>query len=416
MVLNSTFKVLDDFPTLDSTGTYVMKNTHGCNELGIEDLSRRDLIRLAGASALGISGFTNALAATSSEAATTKAKTNLPWPAVGCFASKVVVGPHRSEAKVMLDRGDLLGLPAQSAFIYGNVRDDEGNLSEWVRMFNFEPGATKQGLFVQSSAGADTLRAVPQIFAGAASEYEAGLEADTAVWKTAKGAKGKPFRVTMAADGSSVTWFEEGVLDLKGSLLGPGLQWHIPDPLGSELYVSQIYEMKGTALGKPVRGVIAFDKVHLPKGQMLYGGKDPLFRPTQHHRTWYTWGTRYKDGSYDAGHFVLGTDRMGFALLTNERQELVLDTDVTGKIELTPNEPWPRQVTVRTSSGVEWELLPDPKGRMPDMLGTGATTAFTPQTEGRWRRVGDRREPAVWFAWGEVAPRGRTEYSREYRI
>jgi len=24
------------------------------------------------------------------------------------------------------------------------------------------------------------------------------------------------------------------------------------------------------------------------------------------------------------------------------------------------------------------------------------------QVDGRWRRVGDTREPAVWFAWGEV--------------
>jgi hypothetical protein len=24
--------------------------------------------------------------------------------------------------------------------------------------------------------------------------------------------------------------------------------------------------------------------------------------------------------------------------------------------------------------------------------------------DGRWRRVGDTREPDVWFAWGEAAP------------
>jgi hypothetical protein len=27
-----------------------------------------------------------------------------------------------------------------------------------------------------------------------------------------------------------------------------------------------------------------------------------------------------------------------------------------------------------------------------------------PQIEGRWRRVGDDRHPASWFAWGEIAP------------
>ena len=28
----------------------------------------------------------------------------------------------------------------------------------------------------------------------------------------------------------------------------------------------------------------------------------------------------------------------------------------------------------------------------------------TPQQEGRWRRVGDTREPDAWFAWGETEP------------
>jgi hypothetical protein len=27
-----------------------------------------------------------------------------------------------------------------------------------------------------------------------------------------------------------------------------------------------------------------------------------------------------------------------------------------------------------------------------------------PQVDGRWRRVGDTREPDVWFAWGEAVP------------
>ena len=41
---------------------------------------------------------------------------------------------------------------------------------------------------------------------------------------------------------------------------------------------------------------------------------------------------RYKDGTYDAGHFMLGHDRLGMALLTNEKQKLTLSTDVTGEI------------------------------------------------------------------------------------
>lgn len=354
-------------------------------------------------------------AGTGATAATATATGALPWPPVAHFGSKPIVGPHQSAAATMLDERDLLGLPRQSAFIYGNLRDADGNMSEWVRNFKFD-GVGKQGLFVQSSAGKDTLRILPEVFMAAATDYVAGMENGEGVWKSPADAKGKPFRLTMAADGSKIHWVEQDSLDITGTLMGPGLQWHIPHPDGSELYVSQIYEFQGTALGKPVKGILAFDKVHLPNGQQLYGGQDPLFRPKEHHRTWYTWGTRYTDGSFDAGHFVLGTDRIGFALLTNERGELTLDTDVTGQVDLISGDIWPKGITVKTSKGVTWEFLPDPKGRMPDMLHSTETVAFTPQTEGRWRRAGDRRTPAVWFAWGEVAPLGRTDYRRNYRF
>jgi hypothetical protein len=38
-----------------------------------------------------------------------------------------------------------------------------------------------------------------------------------------------------------------------------------------------------------------------------------------------------------------------------------------------------------------------------------------PQIEGRWRRAGDTREPAHWFAWGEVAPGHGTTPIRDRR-
>lgn len=387
------------------------------NRTYLTTLSRRGMLQLTGAAAVGLSGMAVLLpgAALAAEGEPASAST-LPWPAAGAFGGKAIVGPHQPSAAAMLSTEPVLGLPAKMRFIYGCLRDDDGNLSEWLRNFNIDPELKNGGLFLQSSLGKDALRAVPEVFTAAADTAVSSTENGAVTWRSPEGARGKPFRLTMAADGTTVNWREEGILDVTGELLGPGLQWYIAALSGSELYVSQIYEMKGTALGKPVRGVMAFDKVYLPDGMKLYGGKDPLFREQSHHRAWYTWGTRYEDGGYDAGHFVLGTDRIGFALLTNERQQLVLDTDVTGQVELVANEPWPRRITVRTSAGAEWEFLPDPKGRMPDMLNTGVTAAFTPQCEGRWRRVGDTRKPVAWFAWGEVQSADRIAYSQHSRF
>lgn len=187
----------------------------------------------------------------------------------------------------------------------------------------------------------------------------------------------------------------------------------MPDADNSELYVSQVYEMRGHCKGEPVRGVFGLDQSYLPQGVMMYSGQDPLFREDQHHRCWYTWGTRYTDGSYQSGHFVLGTDRVGFALITDQDGYLILDTDVTGAIELMEDNIWPRRIVVHTSAG-EFEFLPDPKGRMPDLLGNIQST--TPQNEGRWQRIGDIRQPAAWFAWGEVQHADKIDYTKHTRF
>ena len=60
--------------------------------------------------------------------------------------------------------------------------------------------------------------------------------------------------------------------------------------------------------------------------------------------------------------------------------------------------PWPERIELM-AAGDEWEFLPAATGRMVDLM-----PIPDPQIEGRWRRAGDTREPAHWFAWGEVAP------------
>jgi hypothetical protein len=314
----------------------------------------------------------------------------------------------------MLSKEPLMGLPREMSFFYGALRDKDSNLYEIVRMLP-DWQSPMPPLFVQDNVGKDTLHAVPGVMQAAASTlgYESEMVGDKAIWRSKRGIPGKPCEITMSSDGSVTTWNEEGLFDLSGKLLGPGLQWYDSASEGCELYVSQIYLMEGSYQGKPVRGVMAFDQSYLPEGQHMYSGKDPLFRDKLHHRCWYTWGTVYKDGSYDCGHFVLGTDRVGFGLYTNEKQEVTMVTDVSGDIVIDPKGTWPSRITVKAGHD-NWEFLPDLRGRMPDMLG-GSSQSWTPQNEGRWRKVGDKREPDVWFAWGEVAPKGRTDYAKVYR-
>jgi hypothetical protein len=381
-------------------------------------MSRRKMLAMASLGAAAAGSLPEAIAAgpIAKVQARDASAAKLPWAARGSFGGKAVIGAHQSSAAAMVDERTYFGLPRERTFFYGNLRDADGNLYEIVRGIAGEGFGGLDTLFVQSSAGKETLHVLPAIGAAAAASKGARgrLEDDQAVWSSPAEAQGKPFRITMNGDGSRTTWFEQDVLDVRGTLMGPGLQWHVPDRDGSEFYVSQIYDMAGTLMGKPVRGVLALDQSYLPQGMLMYSGQDPLFRSDQHHRCWYTWATRYTDGSYDSGHFVLGTERVGFALLTNDRGETTLATDLTGTVKLVPGDIWPEGITLDVG-GVKWEFIPDPKGRMPDLL-NGNIQAVTPQNEGLWRRVGERRKPAVWFAWGEVQSDGRTGYSQKVRI
>lgn len=84
-------------------------------------------------------------------------------------------------------------------------------------------------------------------------------------------------------------------------------------------------------------------------------------------------------------------------------------TDVDGEVTFDEANYWQTGARFRMGDS-EYEFLPDPRGRMPDL-----GPIPNPQVDGRWRRVGDTREPDVWFAWGEAVPsNGRTPKRRRY--
>ena len=75
-----------------------------------------------------------------------------------------------------------------------------------------------------------------------------------------------------------------------------------------------------------------------------------------------------------------------------------IDTDVDGEVSFARDRLLADGARFRFGDN-EYEFLPDERGRMPDL-----GPIPNPQVDGRWRRVGDTREPDVWFAWGEAVP------------
>ena len=116
------------------------------------------------------------------------------------------------------------------------------------------------------------------------------------------------------------------------------------------------------------------------------------------HVIWWSFATIYQDGSWDAGSFMVGHDNLGYAIFQNEKGEVRCTTSIEGEVVHKPGSYFVESARIVLEGDEVWEFLPDPKGEMRDFVGGFPITA---QQEGRWRRVGDTREPDHWFGWGE---------------
>jgi hypothetical protein len=305
------------------------------------------------------------------------------------------VGAHRADPAEFCTQRSFFGLPYSCTVVYGSLRDPDGVIFTPMRRLYSGDGGKERLLLQTTLNGAETLRIHP---AGASTARSTGWQQgfQGGVFHMESSAASPDARFRLVSDGTSLEWTEEGRLELHGSLVPPGLHWYLPGRDKGMYYASQLFELEGVILDHPVRGFIGFDDIYLPPGIRIYQG-DALVGESLE-VLWWTWATRYQDGSLEAGHFLFGHDRLGFALLTDERGRVSATTEVEASVTLGPDGFWPARLDLN-AAGVDWEFLPDVKGHMVDLM-----PMPNPQTEGRWRRVGDARQPAWWFAWGETAP------------
>ena len=320
-------------------------------------------------------------------------------PRRGDFGGQAVVGPFAPDARSMDSDEALFGMPPEALYLWGTLRDAEGDLHTIMRRIPHDGKATnRRRLVVQSTVGgADCLRMHPCGRSSAANidPIRELVDDDTIEWRSNPQADGAPFRARWGNE--TCEWVEDGTFELRGTLIEPGMQWYVPGATAAMAYIATIYKLEGVIFDRPCRGLIGFDQIHMYAGGEVYQKLDPLIEHGLEH-LWYTWATCYKDGSLDAGHFMLGNDRFGFAILTDEHGNVRISTDVDGEVFFDETSYW--QTGARFVMGeTEYEFLPDPRGRMPDL-----GPIPNPQVDGRWRRVGDTREPDVWFAWGEAVP------------
>jgi hypothetical protein len=312
-----------------------------------------------------------------------------------------------------VDERSYFGLAPEATYVYGTCRDDAGEIATMMRRIPFagaaspvHDGEVRRSLgsrLVLMRTDEDEYQLSPAGRRSASADGVHGVvDGDTACFDSV--AEGAPFRVRFSPE--SFTYEEQGAIDLRGRLIGPGLHWFLPGRDSATYYVSQIYQVEGTVLGREARGFVCFDQVYMPPGGVLYAVHDAMMG-AELELAWYTWATRWVDGTVEAGHFTLGHDRFGFAVFTDTDGNVTATSEVDGVVTRSADGYWTDGVRFDVA-GEAWEFVPDPRGRM------GALGRMpNPQQEGLMRRVGDDREPAVWMAWGETVPsHGETRRQR----
>lgn len=322
------------------------------------------------------------------------------------FAFQMLVAPYRTSGASMYDLRGFFGLHLSKTMPFGTLRDDEGHLYSMVRAVNSPTGTPNATRFIYQSTRLDgqTLHIDKPHMAAQAQTLmpTRALVGDTARWTSLPDEVGNPW--ALEASGSDVHWIEEGLFDLHGRNIGPGMQWLLPGVDWGTFYNSQLYDVQGTCEGRAVKGILAVEQSYMAEGGVVHAQKC-LIVNNRKHVVWCAFATVYTDGSIDAGTFLVGHENLGFAFLANEKGEVRTTTEVEAQVTRREGDPFFEHVLLTIEGEEQWEFLPDPKGRMVDFLGSHVPTA---QQEGRWQRVGETRTPSHWFAWGEGDRRNGT--------
>jgi hypothetical protein len=321
----------------------------------------------------------------------------------GSFNCAALASGRRFDAEEFLSDEPLLGLRREGGYIWGTLRDDDGTLYCVMRRIAGPRAAQGTGqslagkLLVVSSGtpeGQLQLRREPR---GAAdsTDIERRPHSDNAVrFASASGAAGRAMHLVLAED--EFAYYEEDVIDVRGKIVVPPLQWYLPGPQSALLYISHTWLVDGELAGKRVRGFLFWEEAWMPPGGQLYVAKDPL--QDAEYLTWYSWANLWSDGSCEVGHFLFGQREFHVGVTADSSDVVTSARTMDAVVTRAADGYWHDGIAYQID-GVDWICEPDPQGRM---LGLG--TMPNPQQEGRMHRVDDTRVPDVWMAWGETVP------------
>ena len=318
-------------------------------------------------------------------------------PAFGDFDFRTVVNTFEPRLEKMVPWEQRFGLNLQVQYIYGGFHAADGTLTAIERKFS---GPMTGGAWLMSDESG-TLALHPGAMHTARGETIRQFSDTSRKWSNhlmhtvGKDVSKTPDQpLSLELEGDKLLWSEGDLLQLEGSLIGPGVQFYAPmrdEPL---FYTTHAYWVNGTAFGQDVTGFVGFDH-----GYWQHGREWKEYRVYQDLEiAWQVFGNQFDDGTVEWG--LLMKSKQGLACgVVHEGDTLIAMADDVPATFTIDSEDFID--TARFTVGdKQWEFTARESGKMKDF--NRARWAGYKSQSGVTRRVGDKRKVKHGFAWIEA--------------
>ncbi|OBG93018.1 hypothetical protein A5697_05835 [Mycobacterium sp. E3251] len=287
-----------------------------------------------------------------------------------------MIGECTFTADLLLPSSTYFGLRKTGSYLYGSLRDEQGNLLRMLRAVEAEK-STMRWVFV-AQPGGQLQRDVrsEQMWSGPTSVLGGG---DTVVFVSKEEVgDGECFRFEHSPN--DCVWNDANVVSVGGDAVGPAVQWFNTWDGGACLSATSKYRVRGTCLDRAVEGFVGHE-IHY-----FSPGSDWINAPYGRGREicWQQIANEYDDGSMIQATFAYGADGWGFAMLHDEQGVFVATTDVSAEATVRAN-GFPETIRYEFADQ-SWTWRIDPQGERPSIAGIAMLGA-----DGTCTRDGDTR-------------------------
>lgn len=311
----------------------------------------------------------------------------------GDFGGQCLIGECTFDPELMLPTTSYLGLRKGASYLYGSLRDGEGNLLRVLRGIEADKSALRL-LFVAEPGGQlQQHRRTDEMWCGPTS---IACSADIVTFASEGAGAPECFQYVHTSD--TCTWNEADVMELAGEPLGPAVQWLNTWESGACFSATAKYRVRGHCIGRSVEGFVGHE-IHYFPAEVNW-----LTAPYGRGREicWQQIANEYDDGSIIQATFACGTEGWGFAMVHDEAGAFTATTDLRAEATVGAN-GYPR--TIRYVFGDQaWTWRIDPQGERPSiaaipMLGADGTCA----RDGDHRTVRHSMGNSDWWTDGRAA-------------